>query len=122
MLSRAEKIVLTRKSVAVRRTFPITLRPSPTTSGRPEKSPLSRVICATPRTASTLVPMAMEQSAFLRAGMSLTPSPVMATVWPSSWRADTSFFFWSGVTRPKTRASRTALRMSSSSKRVEAST
>ena len=46
--------------------------------------------------------MAMPQSASLRAMTSLTPSPVMATVWPFFCRAFTSSFFCSGVTRPKT--------------------
>ena len=33
---------------------------------------------------------------------SLTPSPVIATVWPCFWRACTISFFCCGVTRPKT--------------------
>ena len=46
--------------------------------------------------------MAMPQSASFSASTSLTPSPVIATVWPCFCRAFTSFRFCPGVTRPKT--------------------
>ncbi len=45
--------------------------------------------------------MATPMSASLSASTSLTPSPVMATVWPSACRAWTMARFWSGATRPK---------------------
>ena len=44
----------------------------------------------------------MPQSASFRARTSLTPSPVMATVWPALCRARTILRFWFGTTRPKT--------------------
>ena len=46
--------------------------------------------------------IATEQSASFMARMSLTPSPVIATVWPAFCIACTSFCFCAGVTRPKT--------------------
>ena len=52
-----------------------------------------------------VMPMAMPMSACLRAGASLTPSPVMATTWPRLCRASTSRSFCSGVTRAKTAVS-----------------
>ena len=45
---------------------------------------------------------AMPISAFLRAGESLTPSPVTATILPISWRAVTIRYFCSGAIRAKT--------------------
>ncbi len=70
---------------------------------------------ATCRAASLPEAMAMEQSASFSAGMSLTPSPVMATVCPASFSARTiSRFSW-GVTRPKTEWRVAASRMASSS-------
>ena len=64
----------------------------------------------------------MEQSASFRASTSLTPSPVMATVWPARFSAFTRRRFWSGVTRPKTTVSAAAASISSSVTRVRAST
>ncbi len=46
-------------------------------------------------------PIAMPRSASLIAIASLTPSPVIATVWPSRCSRCTIARFWSGVTRPK---------------------
>ena len=46
--------------------------------------------------------MAMPMSAFFRAGESLTPSPVTATILPISWRAQTILYFCSGAMRAKT--------------------
>jgi len=48
--------------------------------------------------------MAMPMSAFFSAGASFTPSPVMATTWPSDWSDSTMRSFWSGVTRANTDA------------------
>ena len=47
-------------------------------------------------------PMAMPISAFFRAGASLTPSPVIATTWPSALRACTIRSLCSGATRANT--------------------
>lgn len=44
-------------------------------------------------------PMATPISAFFRAGASLTPSPVMAATWPSSWRYSTIRLLCEGSTR-----------------------
>ena len=52
--------------------------------------------------AGVAVFMAIPMSANLRAGMSFTPSPVIATVWPARWRAPTIARFCSGSTRPNT--------------------
>ena len=46
-------------------------------------------------------PIAIEQSASFNAITSFTPSPVMATVLFLLFKANTSSFFCSGVTRPK---------------------
>ena len=42
-------------------------------------------------------PMATASRACLRAGTSLTPSPIIAVNLPESERAPTRAFFWSGV-------------------------
>ncbi len=47
-------------------------------------------------------PIAIPRSASLRASVSLTPSPVMATTSLRRWRACNSVRFASGVTRPNT--------------------
>ena len=113
-LSPREYRVFTRKSEAERVTLLMTRRPSATTRGREAKSASSRVSCAACFAASEPPAMAMEQSAVLRAGMSFTPSPVMATEWPFSCRRVTSRRLRSGVTRPKTTVSSQAARSSSS--------
>ena len=87
-------------------------RPSCTTTGMEAKLESSSTRLETVRAASLPEAMAMEQSASFKASTSLTPSPVMATVWPWLWRARTIFRFWLGSTRPKTVYSRTALAMS----------
>ncbi len=88
--------------------LPMTRRPSATTDGRVEKLLFSSTICATARVASEPEPMLTPMSASLRASTSLTPSPVMATVWPWDCRAPTMSRFCCGDTRPKTElASRT---------------
>lgn len=69
--------------------------------GTAEKSEFKRTSLALRRAASEPSPMAMEQSASFIARISLTPSPVMATVLPCFLRALTSCFFWLGVTRVK---------------------
>ena len=85
--SRKEKMVLTRNSTAVRVILLMTRRPSMTTLGREEKLESSSTSWEICRAASLPEAMAILQSASLRASTSLTPSPVMATVCPSSCRA-----------------------------------
>ena len=51
-------------------------------------------------------PIATPMSASLSASTSLTPSPVMATVWPWRCRAWTIARFWCGCTRPNTDGAR----------------
>ena len=74
-----EYSVLTRKSDAARVMLPTTRRPSATISGMFAKFASRSVSCAACFVASAPPAMAMEQSAALSAGMSFTPSPVMAT-------------------------------------------
>ena len=61
----------------------------------------SNTICATARDAELPDPIATPMSASLSASTSLTPSPVIATVWPRDCSACTIARFWSGRTRPK---------------------
>ena len=53
-------------------------------------------------TSVPVMPIAMPMSAFLRAGASLTPSPVMATTWPFLRRMSTRWTLSSGETRAMT--------------------
>ena len=46
--------------------------------------------------------MAMEQSASFSTMTSLTPSPVMAVIWPLRFSASIICFFCTGDTRPNT--------------------
>ena len=71
-------------------------------SGRCENLPSSRTSSATAFVACAPLPIATPMSASLSASASLTPSPVIATTWPSACRAWTKARFCSGVTRPKT--------------------
>ena len=64
-------------------------------------------------TSVPLMPMATPMSAALRAGASLTPSPVMATMWPSLFRLRAMRILCSGLTLANTRTS--SMRSSSSS-------
>ena len=81
--------------------LPITRRPSATTAGRELKSPSIRTSWAACSVASAPPAMAMEQSEAFSEGMSLTPSPVMATLCPAAFRASTKICFRAGVRRPK---------------------
>ena len=65
-------------------------------------------------TSVPIFPMATPMSAFLRAGASLTPSPVMATIWPFRCHALTILILCSGDTRAYTLI-RSRFRSSSSS-------
>ena len=102
MARTTEKTVFTRKSEAERCRLLIERLPSATTSGMREKSLSTSTTSETLRAASDPEAMATEQSASRRARTSLTPSPVMATVWPRPLSARTSPRFCWGVTRPNT--------------------
>ena len=65
-------------------------------------------------TSVPVMPMATPMSARFSAGASLTPSPVIATIWPSPCSASTMRTFCSGATRANTLTS-LILRASSSS-------
>ena len=68
-------------------------RPSAMMLGTPAKSLSKRTSLADLLAASEPSPMAMEQSASFMARISLTPSPVMATVLPCFLRARMRDFF-----------------------------
>ena len=72
-------------------------------SGKVEvlKTGLAVMSAASLATSVPEIPIATPMSAFLRAGESLTPSPVTATICPSSCRAETTWNFCSGATRAK---------------------
>ncbi len=92
-----------------------TPRPSSTAASMEAKLSSVRIMSAASlETSVPVMPMAMPMSACLRAGASLTPSPVIATTWPRDWRDFTSRSFCSGATRAKTVA-RSAASASSSS-------
>ena len=118
----AEKMVFAKNRELERCKLLMERRPSWTTTGMEAKLESSSTRLETVRAASLPEAMAMEQSASFRASTSLTPSPVMATVCPWAFRALTKLSFCWGVTRPKTEYSFTARRISSSVRRVVAST
>ena len=77
--------------------------------GTAAKSLFKSTILADLLAASEPSPIAMEQSASFMAKISLTPSPVMATVLPCFLKALMRLFFWVGVTRAKMVLSLTSL-------------
>ena len=95
------KTVLIKKIETALCKLLITLRPSLTTSGRAENDESSETRCDTFLAASDPEAIAIEQSATRSAKISLTPSPVIATVCPSSFKLAIITSFCSGVTRPK---------------------
>ena len=98
-----EKIFLIKKRLADRLNIidhPPNLLPRWTASS--PKSESSKTTCAIFLVASFPDSIAILQSAVLRARISLTPSPVMATLCPFACKPSTRLFFCSGVTRPKT--------------------
>ena len=97
-----ENIFFTRNRLADRCTLLTTRLPSYTTSGICAKSESSNTTCAACAAASLPDAIATLQSASFIAKISLTPSPVIATVCPLICNAFTSFCFCFGVTRPKT--------------------
>ena len=75
-------------------------RPSATASTIVAKlSSASTIVPASRVTWVPVTPMATPMSAARRAGASLTPSPVMATVSPWAWSALTMRILWDGATR-----------------------
>ena len=75
-------------------------RPSSTAATMDAKlSSASTMSAAALDTSVPVIPMAMPMSAFLSAGASLTPSPVMATICPPRRRASTIHSLCSGLTR-----------------------
>ena len=65
------------------------------------KSESSNTTCAVSLATSAPDPIAIEQSDSFIANMSFTPSPVIATFNPSSFKALMICFFCSGFTLPK---------------------
>ena len=97
-----EKIFFTRNKLEERSMLLTTWRPSKTTSGIVEKSESNNTTCEACAVAWFPEAMAILQSASFMAKISLTPSPVIATVWSNFFNNNTNCFFCSGVTRPKT--------------------
>ena len=90
-------------------------RPSLTAVTMVAKLSSVRVMSAAPLATSVpVIPMAQPMSAALRAGASLTPSPVMETISPASCQALTMRILSAGVTRAYTRNFRIPARSSSS--------
>ena len=75
-------------------------RPSSTAATMEAKlSSASTMSAACFETSVPVIPIATPMSAILRAGASLTPSPVIATTAPCRWRAFTIRSLCSGLTR-----------------------
>jgi hypothetical protein len=82
------------------RYLPNMARPSSTAPTMEAKLSSVRVMSAASRLTSVpVIPMAMPTSACFKAGASLTPSPVMATMWPFCCQARTTRSLCSGETR-----------------------
>ena len=79
----------------------IVLLPSSTTLGIESKLESIKTIWLTFLAASLPFIIAILQSASFNARTSFTPSPVIATVWPSFLSIITIFLFSSGLTLPK---------------------
>ena len=75
-------------------------RPSSTAATMEAKLSSVRVMAAASLLTSVpVMPMATPMSAFLSAGASLTPSPVMATMCPLLLQGETTRSLWAGETR-----------------------
>ena len=90
-----------------------------------EKLSSVRIITAASLVTSVPVPIEIPMSAFLTAGASLTPSPVMATIWPFFRKTSTRRTLCSGLTRaitpmPSTLASASSSLMAANSAPVSA--
>src|SRR5918997_1771009 len=80
-------------------------RPSSTAATMEAKlSSVSVIAAASLETSVPVMPIAMPMSAFLSAGASFTPSPVMATTSPRFWSAVTTRSLCAGETRAHTGA------------------
>ena len=112
----------TRNRLADRWILLTTRLPSNTTDGIHAKLDSNNTTCAAWHAASLPDAIATLQSASLSASTSLTPSPVMATVFPWSFNAWTNWRFCPGVTRPNTVYFAIAFAISSSVWSVVAST
>ena len=95
-------MVFVKKSVETRCTLLMTLLPSLTTLGMDEKFESNKTRCDTFLAASEPDAIAIDVSASFKARISLTPSPVMATVRPLFFKDSIKSFFCWGETRPKT--------------------
>ena len=96
------KIVLVKNNEAVLCKLLTTRLPSSTTAGKRAKLESIKIICEMFFAASAPLAIAIEQSERFKANISLTPSPVIATVFLASFKAITNASFCSGVTLPKT--------------------
>ena len=88
-------------------------RPSSTALTTVEKLSSVRIITAASWVTSVPVPIAIPMSAFFTAGASLTPSPVIATIWPFFLSTSTRRTLCPGLTRAITPMSSTLTRASS---------
>ena len=88
-----EYMVFTKNSEAERVMLLIVLLPSLTTLGIDAKLESNKIICETLFVASLPFCIAILQSAAFNAKTSLTPSPVIATVFPEFCKAKISDFF-----------------------------
>ena len=95
-----EYMVFTKNSEAERWILLIVLLPSATTFGIDAKLESNKINCDTLLVASLPFAIAILQSAVFRANTSLTPSPVIATVFPCFCIATTNCFFCIGDTLP----------------------
>ena len=89
-------------------------RPSSTALTTVEKLSSVRIITAASWVTSVPVPIAIPMSAFFTAGASLTPSPVIATIWPCFLRTSTRRTLCPGLTLAITPMPSTLTRASSS--------
>mmetsp|Transcript_59223 Transcript_59223/g.139613 ORF Transcript_59223/g.139613 Transcript_59223/m.139613 type:complete len:320 (+) Transcript_59223:652-1611(+) len=98
-------------------------RPSSTALTMVMKLSSAKTILEASLATAVPVPIATPMSAALRAGASLTPSPVIAVTrpFPSSWRSLTRSCLWAGSVREKREAWATASRFSRSDMRENSS-
>ena len=101
VIAKAKIVFVTNNDAVLCKLFTTRL-PSSTTAGNLAKLESSKIICEMFLAASAPLAIAIEQSERFKAKISLTPSPVMATVLPASFRAITKTSFCSGVTLPNT--------------------
>mmetsp|Transcript_36374 Transcript_36374/g.102484 ORF Transcript_36374/g.102484 Transcript_36374/m.102484 type:complete len:315 (+) Transcript_36374:849-1793(+) len=91
-----------RLKTRILRRFSHTRRPSCTAARIVQKLSSARTICdASLDTSVPAIPIATPMLAALRAGASLTPSPVMDVISPTAWSACTIWILFSGEARAK---------------------